>query len=512
MEEKTLQIYFTSDLHAFIYPTDYRSAEERELGLFKCANRFQKDGNTLIIDGGDVLQGSPLGAFCHDSQEDAGSFAQIMNCCGYDYVTLGNHDFNYGMAYLDSYLDALEARCVCQNALRSDGTVRFPSRVHVLENGLRVGVVGIVTDHVNVWERPEHLTGLTITDPIPAARAALEALRGQADLTVCVYHGGFERDLATGRILSASSENIAYRLCQELDFDILLTGHQHMCIPGQSLFGTFAVQAPDSGRAFISLKALVADGHIVCNSQAIPAGGDCDPILLDRFGNLEQGAQTWLDTVVGRLDRPLLPAPPLIMAAEGSDIADFFNEVQMSCSGAQLAATSLANEIAGFPQTVRRRDVLTAYPYTNTLTVLRVTGSVLRRAMERSAEYFAVDEEGRLCVADAFLKPKVEHYNYDYFSGVNYAFDISRPEGQRVVELTYQGETVKDEDEFTICLNSYRASGAGGYPEYTQCQVVREINIEMSDLILDFFKNTPKVSLKTHRWFSVYTSPGIGAL
>ena len=80
------------------------------------------------------------------------------------------------------------------------------------------------------------------------------------------------------------------------------------------------------------------------------------------------------------------------------------------------------------------------------------------------------------------------------------------------MELTYEGETVKDEDEFTICLNSYRASGAGGYPEYTQCQVVREINIEMSDLILDFFKNTPKVSLKTHRWFSVYTSPGIGAL
>ena len=200
------------------------------------------------------------------------------------------------------------------------------------------------------------------------------------------------------------------------------------------------------------------------------------------------------------------------MAAEGNDIADFFNEVQMSCSGAQLAATSLANEIAGFPQTVRRRDVLTAYPYTNTLTVLRVTGSVLRRAMERSAEYFAVDEEGRLCVADAFLKPKVEHYNYDYFSGVNYAFDISRPEGQRVVELTYQGETVKDEDEFTICLNSYRASGAGGYPEYTQCRVVREINIEMSDLILDFFKNTPKVSLKTRRWFTVYTSHGTGAL
>ena len=507
MEEKTLQIYFTSDLHAFIYPTDYRGAEERELGLFKCANRFQKDGNTLIIDGGDVLQGSPLGAFCHDSQEDASGFAEIMNCCGYDYVTLGNHDFNYGMAYLDSYLNALRARCVCQNALRSDGNVRFPSRVHELENGLRIGIVGIVTDHVNVWERPEHLTGLTITDPIPAAREALETLKGRADITVCVYHGGFERDLDTGRVLSTSSENIAYRLCQELDFDILLTGHQHMCIPGQSIFGTFAVQAPDSGRAFISLKAVVANGHVICNSQAVPAGGDCDPILLERFGSLEQGAQTWLDTVVGHLDRPLLPGPPLIMAAEGNDIADFFNEVQMSCSGAQLAATSLANEAAGFPQIVRRRDVLTAYPYTNTLTVLRVTGAVLRRAMERSAEYFAVDEDGRLCVADSFLKPKVEHYNYDYYAGVDYAIDVSKPVGQRITALTYQGKTVRDGDEFTICLNSYRASGAGGYPEYTRCPIVREINVEMSDLILDFFKSHPKLSLKTRRWFTVFMSP-----
>lgn len=503
MEEKILQIYFTSDLHAFIYPTDYRCQEERDIGLFKCANRFHKDGNTLIIDGGDVLQGSPLGAFCHDSQEDASSFAEIMNCCGYDYVTLGNHDFNYGMAYLDSYLDALRARCVCQNALRDDGSVRFPSRVHVLENGMRVGIVGIVTDHVNVWERPEHLTGLTITDPLPAAREALEALRGSVDLTICVYHGGFERDLSTGRVLSRSTENIAYRLCQELDFDILLTGHQHMCIPGQSLFGTFVVQAPDSGKAFISLKAVVLKGHKAYNSQAVAAGGDCDPLLLERFAAMERGAQSWLDTVVGHLDRPLLPAPPLVMAAEGSAIADFFNEVQIACSGAQLAATSLANEIAGFPQVVRRRDVLTAYPYTNTLTVLKITGKILRQAMERSAEYFSVNDDGRLCVADAFLRPKIEHYNYDYYAGVEYTIDITRPAGQRITELAYRGRAVTDDDEFTICLNSYRASGAGGYAMYAQCRILREINTEMSDLILEFFKNAPEVSLKKQHCFHV---------
>ena len=110
MEAKRFTIYFTSDLHGYIYPTDYRSREERDMGLFKCASQFRKDGNTLVIDGGDILQGSPLGAFCHDTLGNASRFAEMMNRCGYDYVTLGNHDFNYGMAYLDSYLDTVFAR------------------------------------------------------------------------------------------------------------------------------------------------------------------------------------------------------------------------------------------------------------------------------------------------------------------------------------------------------------------------------------------------------------------
>ena len=173
MDEKKLTIYFTSDLHGYIYPTDYRGQGEKELGLFKCASRFRKDGNTLVIDGGDILQGSPLGAFCHDTIGSAARFAEMMNRCGYDYVTLGNHDFNYGMPYLDSYLNVLKARCVCENVRWDEAGVRFPARIHTLENGLRVGIIGIVTDYVNIWEKPEHLAGIAITDPIPAVAAAL---------------------------------------------------------------------------------------------------------------------------------------------------------------------------------------------------------------------------------------------------------------------------------------------------------------------------------------------------
>ena len=91
-------------------------------------------------------------------------------------------------------------------------------------------------------------------------------------------------------------------------------------------------------------------------------------------------------------------------------------------------------------------------------------------------------------MSDCFLEPKVEHYNYDYYMGVSYTYDISRPVGQRVAAMTVQGKPVADTDVFAICLNSYRASGTGGYDCYVGCPVVREIGTEMSDLILDYFK------------------------
>lgn len=151
----------------------------------------------------------------------------------------------------------------------------------------------------------------------------------------------------------------------------------------------------------------------------------------------------------------MTPDTPLRMAAEGTALADLFNTVQLAASGAQLSVTSLANDAAGLPQIVCRRDILNAYPYTNTLTVLEITGAVLRRAMERSAEYFTRSPDGTLRVSDCFLKPKVEHYNYDYYAGVSYAYDITKPVGKRVAELTVNGAPVKDTDVFTACLSSY---------------------------------------------------------
>ena len=162
--DKQLRICFTSDTHGYLYPTNYTDCSEKDIGLMKLAAAFQPDGNTLILDGGDTLQGSPMTNYYYrltpeqrrqtmpDVSLGIQPFAAVLNACGYQYVTLGNHDFNYGIDGLRVFLADLHAKCLCCNIRDRDHELPIrPWAVHTLENGLRVGIVGACTDFVRFW-------------------------------------------------------------------------------------------------------------------------------------------------------------------------------------------------------------------------------------------------------------------------------------------------------------------------------------------------------------------------
>lgn len=495
---RTLKIYFTSDIHGYFYPTSYDDMQRKNIGLFACAHGFQKDENTLLIDGGDVLQGSAFAYYCSRIKNSPKAIAEIMNDCGYDYYTLGNHDFNYGQNYQTAYCKEHHGKCVCQNVEDTEGNTLYPYDIRIMPNGLRVGIVGLVTDYVNIWEKEEHLEGIQITDPFSAAKRALDALKEKVDITICVYHGGFEKNVQNGKILSETTENIGYRICKELDFDILLTGHQHMTIEGQYCHGTYTLQPAENASEYYYLEVRITGGKKEICSNRFAA--DCDSTELsseleNKYMLLEEEIQHWLKQPMGHLNRALLPDQKIKMALHGTPIADLLNTIQLYYSKAQISAAGLANEIPGFRKEVCVRDIISMYPYPNTLVVCEISGQKLRAAMERSAEYFAISENGEICVAESFLVPKVEHYNYDYYMGVTYEIEPSQPVGQRIQKLCYQGKKVEDTDCFTICINNYRYSGAGNYPMYQECRVIKEINIEMVELIMEYFHQNPYIEI-----------------
>ncbi len=485
--ERKLTIYYTSDVHGYFAPTDYAKACPAPTGLANCMANFVRDGNTLILDGGDTLQGSPFTYWLYSRGEAPGpTLARLMNLAGYQFVTLGNHDFNYGLAQVEAYLAELDARCLCANV---QGLRHVEKTALVtLDNGLRVGLCGVITPFVPQWEKPENIQGLVFTDAFAAAREALSDLKAQgAELTVCLYHGGFEADLDSGAVFSESGENQGWRICRELDYDVLLTGHQHLPVENRQLFGTYTCQPPDKARQFVRMElSLTAAGDLQGSSRLLPAGNVTLPAAGELLAPLEAATSVFLDTPLGHLDTALPPSPHLEMALHGSLIANFFNQVQLEASGAQLSATSLANEVRGFDAQVTMRDIVASYVFPNTLKTLRVNRRVLKSVLERSASYFTLDEYGMPHVSESFLTPLVQHYNFDYISGVQVTADLRRPPGDRILSIRYQGEELPEDVWLSLCLNSYRASGAGGYEAYAECPVLRERTEEIAELIIGY--------------------------
>ena len=515
--ERTLNIRFTSDSHGYLYPTTYADNADRPMGLMKLAAAYPKDGNTLIIDGGDTLQGSPMTNLYARLSEDekktcmaddchgSNPFAAMMNLAGYQFVTLGNHDFNNGLDALYDYLAELDALCLCCNIRDAEGRLPIaPYAIHEMENGLRVGLVGACTHYVRVWENPETVKQLVIEEPVPILQCILEEIKPLCDITVLIYHGGFECDLDTGKRLTESTENEACRICEELDFDLLLTGHQHIPLAGRQYKNSYLVQpAYRAPHACAVTVTVHEDGSKTIDSAHIPAQGEAMPEAAALLAPLEAKVQRWLDTPAGQLDIPLAAQAHLDAAVNGCPLANFINTVQLAASGAQISTCALANEFKGLPKTVTVRDVVSTYIYTNTLVVLEMNRAQLKQYIERSAEYFDHDEAGNLIIADEFLRPKVQHYNYDYFSGVDYVIDTTRPHGSRVTSICINGQEMREEDTVSVCINSYRSSGAGEYDFLLDCKVLADIQVDVADAMIEYIVGHPDIAVDTHKYCTV---------
>ncbi|MGL5870402.1 bifunctional metallophosphatase/5'-nucleotidase [Clostridium chrysemydis] len=500
---KNLKIYFTSDMHGFVYPTDYTDKTFKNIGMLNVINSFKKDPNTLIIDCGDTIQGSPFTTYLSKSKFESHPIGEVLNSGSYDYITLGNHDFNYGFDYLKKYLNTFKGSCLLANIKDKTGTLPIkPYDIKVLPNGLKIGLIGLTTEYINVWENPKNIESFEISDPFESAKKYSNLLKDKVDILIGFYHGGFEKDIETKKTLSTTKENVAYRISEELDFDILLTGHQHLPIEGSLINDTYVVQTPQHGKKFIELNLKLENGVKEIESSLKEPVSSPKKDIFDKLLPLENKIQSWLDEPVGFLDIPLNKASHLDMALKGSYLANFINQVQLEVSKADVSCTSFANSIKGFNKDVTVRDIVSTYVYPNTLVVYEIDGLTLKKGLLRSSNYLTKDND-KVVISDSFLKPKTEHYNYDYFSNIEYEFDLNKTGLDRISKLEFKGEALKDTDKITLVMNNYRASGAGGYDFYSGSKTIKEILIEMPEIIIEYFSKHKNVKVDKSKYYNI---------
>lgn len=510
-----LTILSTSDTHGYVLPTDYRDRQlNAKFGLSKAATvikeeQDQAEGPVLLIENGDFLQGSAFAYYQAKVAQQYFGMTSVYDSIPYQVGIVGNHEFNYGKDYLLNAIKASKRHFLCANILNDDGTPAFGNPYEIFDlDGLKVAVLGLTTQYIPHWESPEHIAGLKFMSALAAAQKYVPELHQKADVVVVAYHGGFERDIETGQPTEAlTGENEGYELLTEVPgIDALVTGHQHREIA--TVHEGIPTTQPGSkamyvGKITLTLdddkKVTSADADLLSTAN-VRSHNDLTPALVLDNENVED----WLDQPLGSTEGDLTITDPFAVRIQPHPYIQFIQDVQRAATNTMISGTALFNNDGqGFGSTITFRSVLTNYVYPNTLAVVKLTGADLRAALEQTANYFDIDDNGEIGVNPKFVKPKPQHYNYDMYAGINYVIKVSLPKGQQIIELTYQGKPIKSDDELEVVVNQYRAVGGGNYQMFTADKIVREVTEDMTEIIADYLREHPVIKAETEQNFKV---------
>ena len=170
------EIFFTSDTHSYVFPTDYTSKGRKDMGYIAMSSAFSRDA--IIVDGGDVLQGSPLVRCEMQGGLRPFTAAEAFNRAGLSVYVPGNHDFDFGYDVLRSFLSELKADAVAANVIDERGELGIkPYVLKEASDGLRILFVGVVTDYVNIWESAEKLRAAADSRKAEAAAREKDIIR-----------------------------------------------------------------------------------------------------------------------------------------------------------------------------------------------------------------------------------------------------------------------------------------------------------------------------------------------
>lgn len=521
-----MSILATSDLHGHLYPTDYRGDAELELGLAKLSPLISRERSladaSLLIDNGDLLQGTPLMYHQAKFGSDADPHPAIaaLNFLRYDAGVVGNHEFNYGLDVLRNAIARSDYPWLSANIVdAATGEPAFgPPYAVKRVAGVVVAILGLTTPYIPNWEHPTNIAGLAFRDAVETAKFWVPRIRERErpDVLIVSYHGGFERDLRTGEPSEPlTGENQGYALCEEVPgIDVLITGHQHRQLAGE-LNGVTVVQPGYNGQALGKASLLLEreqDRWAIREKRAEvlypETGGGKDEAMLALIANEEERTQQWLDQPIGRTEGDLSINDSMEARTKDHPFIEFVNRVQLDTTGAAISCTALfTDESRGFGERITMRDIVSNYVYPNTLKVLLVSGQDIKDALEQSAAYFEMSKDG-LTVSAAFREPKPQHYNYDMWEGIAYELDLSRPVGARVVKLEREGKPLDKAASYEVAMNSYRASGGGNYNMFHGKPVVREITVDMTEIIADYILERGTIRATCdHNWRAFLSAP-----
>ena len=527
-EKTTVTVLATTDLHGNIYPVDYFTARPAARGLARIATLVRQaragNPNSLLIDCGDTIQGSPLeyvyqswvrtgklplGLTMPDQPLAHDPMMLAMNRLRYDAMTVGNHEFNFGLKNLNRARSDAEFPWLAANIAVAPGGSEKPFAPYLVKvvGGVKVAIIGVTTPSVPVWEKPENIGSYRFLPAPDAVRATLEELRRihQPDVVVVAAHSGLDRDLRSGAAGHGEpGENVAWQIAGGVPgIDAVIFGHTHQDLAGYGLGKVLLVQPKNWGMSLARVdftlektagrwKVEMKDSRLIPVTADTPAGED----ILALARPYHEAAERYLNTAVSQSTQTMSGR---LGRVEDTALVDAIQAVQLHYAKADVSFTSLFNTRVSVPAgSVTVRQLAALYIYDNELYAIEGTGKMVKDALENAARYF-ISCEGAGCGKPSLVNSRVFGFNYDMAEGVEYEIDLTRPEGDRIRNLRFQGRALDPDRKLRIAVNNYRAAGSAGYSMFSGAKVVWRSMSEIRDLMIQYYSEGRKLPAEASR-------------
>lgn len=476
--EDSVVILHTNDVHGAVEGYAYITALKTEFEA--------KGAEVILVDVGDYSQGTT-----YVSTTKGADAVDMMNAAGYDVVSLGNHEFDYGFAQLKENMSKAQFKVLCANIFNADGSTIFDANyTYTAKSGLKIGFFGMDTPETQTKTNPALIKGLSFATGdafVKAAKDQVKALSG-ADVVICLAHLGVDAESEPYRStdLMAAVEGI----------DFMIDGHSHTVMTagenGEAIqstgtaFANVGVIVLDEKTGEVKSNSLVEMGETSAKDETVAAAAK---VIVDRvnaeYGQVFAKSEVTLNGAKapngnrdGETNNGDLITDSMVWKVmqnkEGLTVADD-HVVAITNGGGIRAAIN--------PGDVTKKDVNTVLPFGNTVAVVYVSGSALLEALEASTYSLPVGGFPQVSGIDFTVDTTKAFDEGDLYPGSTYHAPKSI---QRVTINSINGKAFNAADTYAVITNNFCAAGGDTYYAFAAASAQFDTGVPLDEALMEY--------------------------
>ncbi|QRN50414.1 5'-nucleotidase C-terminal domain-containing protein [Macrococcoides bohemicum] len=482
----SVKILHTNDMHGRLDAED-----GRVIGMAKVKTIKDKEQPTLMFDSGDAFQGLPLSNFSKGAD-----MAKAMNAVGYDAMTVGNHEFDFGFDTAMNYKKLLNFPILSSNVYKDGKSVYAPSAI-IEKNGKKYGVIGVTTPETATKTHPNNIIGVSFLDPVASVTAEMKKLQGKVDAFIILSHLGID----TTTKEAWRGDNLATKIAGNKDFKnnaiVILDGHSHSVIENGELKNTVILAQTGTALANIGKVTFDLQDKVARNMKAAMIK-EADSKEVTQDAKVKSIVDTAKDNF-GKATSEVVFYNPAQLQGErnhvrtretnlGNAIADAMEAY--SVNGFDAAGDFAVTNGGGIRASIEGNkdvtigDIIKVLPFGNTITQINVKGSDVKAMFEHALSAPVVEKDGKtgLDANGAFL-----HIS----KSIKVHYDMTKPAGERVYAIevfnkkTNKFEPLNNTKTYKVVTNDFLAVGGDGY---TMLGGPREEGPSLDAVVRQYFK------------------------